>query len=98
MQTITLFVGDEIGLRAPKDPVEVNTPKYRGPTGQKATPDPQFVDELIRRRSALKLSAIGLGRLTDLSDAYISMIENGSRYPSEEAKKHIRETLDILES
>lgn len=98
MRTTTLFIGDEYGLRAPKDPVEVKTPRYVGPTGQKAMPDPHFVDEVIRRRTALRLSAIGLGRETPLSNAYISMLENGTRFASEEAKKAIRETLTRLES
>jgi hypothetical protein len=97
MRTTLLFLGDEFGLREPKEPVEVTTPRYRGPTGQKAQPDPQFVDEMIRRRSALKLSAVALGRETPFSCGYIAMVESGARCASEEAKQAIRNTLDRLE-
>ena len=95
MKTTQLFIGDEQGLR---DATWIRPEGYTGRTGRPAREDQEFVNEVVRRRSALKLSAIGLGRETELSNAYISMLENGTRFASEEAKAHIRETLDRLES
>lgn len=111
MKTYLLFVGDKNGLvdgadylkqKGNRDQKQVDLIKkiprgYAGPTGGRAGPDPEFVAEMILRRSALKLSAIRLSKLAGYSGAYVSMIETGARYPSNEAKLAIRKTLSDLE-
>lgn len=95
MKAYQLLVGDEHGLRDGHDGV---LPKgYSGPTGDKALPDPDFVLEVINRRTMLKLSAVGLSEKSGYSRGYVSMLEKGSRHASEEAKDQIRRTLDRLE-
>jgi hypothetical protein len=94
-----LLIGDEYGLRSSDEELTLDPIKgYAGRTGTKAQRDPKFVAEMVERRSALKVSAFRLGKLSGLSGSYISMIENGRRLPSDEAKAQIKETLDRLEN
>lgn len=98
MKTYTLMVGDEYGLRDPEDHPVIDLPEgYSGFSGKKAVWDPQFIKEIVARRSALKLSAVQLAKKAGYSGGYLSMVEKGTRYPSDEAKVQIRSTLDRLE-
>jgi len=101
MNSYPLFFGDDKGLRdsfkSSNTTKIVKIPGYSGPTGVKAEPDPEFVAEVVRRRSAHKVTAYRMSILSGFSGSYLSMVENGRRTPSEESKQKIRKALDDLD-
>lgn len=94
MRTFPLFVGDEQGLR---DGPQRRYREVGTSAGYYAGPDPEFQDELFARRTALKISGVKFAQEAGCSQSFLSMVQRGKAYASEDMKARIRATFDRLE-